>query len=300
MKMLRKRTFRCLFQFALFAAVTASSLAQTAPPVDPGSRGRGNSEMDRALESRARVLDHARSVSIATTGGAAASTGESLSRSNSTGTAAATGGRETAADASVSVMADRSRRTEATFGLDRLNLRSQHSDRSERGMSARNDVRSPGEKGMQEAANHSDRMEGVSTVAEARTGRGRMFARLTSGKSRMSSSESTKNDPVADPKNFAEEKQFRSVYEPDRKRPGADCDLPRRMAQIDRMRDRALESGNTDLLRQADRLEVLARAQYTQRTTGEHSVGIAMKTFNQDQREPVITPEPSPITAPVP
>ncbi len=150
--MLRKRTFRCLFHFAMFTAVTAGSLAQAAPPVDPGSPGRGNSEMDRALESRARVLDHARGTSLATTGGAAASTGESLSRPNSTGTAASTGGRETAADASVSVMADRSRRTEATFGLDRPNLRSQHSERSKRGMSARSDVRSPGENGMQESA----------------------------------------------------------------------------------------------------------------------------------------------------
>ena len=48
------------------------------------------------------------------------------------------------------------------------------------------------------------------------------------------------------------------------------------------MRDEALASGDTEKLRTADRLEVLARSQFTQKTTGVRSVGSAMKEFDRE------------------
>lgn len=64
----------------------------------------------------------------------------------------------------------------------------------------------------------------------------------------------------------------------------ADRLLVHRLAQIDRMRDSAVENGDEALLRQADRLEVLARAQYQQRAEGTATVGAAMRDFNAAQR----------------
>jgi len=65
----------------------------------------------------------------------------------------------------------------------------------------------------------------------------------------------------------------------------ADRLLAHRLAQIERMRDRAVETDDDELLSTADRLEVIARAQYSQRTGGETSVGVAVKTFNESLRD---------------
>ncbi len=51
--------------------------------------------------------------------------------------------------------------------------------------------------------------------------------------------------------------------------PQADRFLARRLADIDHLRDVAVENGNERLLEQADRLEELARQQFENRTTGE-------------------------------
>lgn len=64
----------------------------------------------------------------------------------------------------------------------------------------------------------------------------------------------------------------------------ADKILTRRLAQVDRLRDIALENDNADLLARADELEQAARADFTRRT-GESS-------------EP--TPDPTPDPGPTP
>jgi hypothetical protein len=64
----------------------------------------------------------------------------------------------------------------------------------------------------------------------------------------------------------------------------AERHLAIRLAQIDKMRDRAVETGDEQLLLQADRLEALARAQYSQRVDGETTVGATMRAFNEDVR----------------
>lgn len=51
--------------------------------------------------------------------------------------------------------------------------------------------------------------------------------------------------------------------------PQADRLLAKRLADIDHLRDVAVENGNERLLEQADRLEELARRQFEYRTTGE-------------------------------
>ena len=282
-----KNIFRCLFYFAMFVVTVAGSLTQAAPPSDAGSAGRGNSPMDRALESRARILDRSRGSSMAT----ASATGTSAvgSRDNSSrlrtasDTAVATHGRETAADVSANALTDRPRRTEATFSLDGATHRSPHAERSPNAIYAHGEAGSKGKTGLDRASTHTDREGGIGTRDEPRTGW--RFGWLSSGKPLTTRSGADNADNRTDPSERSANTAVGHGHDGDRKFSQADSFLTRRLAQIDRMRDNALETGDTELLREADRLEVLARAQHTQRTTGEHSVGSAMRTFNRDPRE---------------
>jgi predicted phage-related endonuclease len=59
--------------------------------------------------------------------------------------------------------------------------------------------------------------------------------------------------------------------------------LALRLAQIDHLRDVALQNGNAELMQQADKLEELARAQFDRRR-------------NDDPTEPVSPPSDAPET----
>lgn len=70
--------------------------------------------------------------------------------------------------------------------------------------------------------------------------------------------------------------------------------LNNRMAAIDRMRDRALEVGDLDMLDHADRLELDARAQYDRMMLGAPEPAPGMEHKSPIHTDPVATPiEPS-------
>jgi hypothetical protein len=75
----------------------------------------------------------------------------------------------------------------------------------------------------------------------------------------------------------------------------ADRLLAQRLEQIDRLRDEYLETGDSKLLEQADKLEQLARQQYQFRLDGQEPPSPSPKPL------PLVTlPEPEPMTAPAP
>jgi hypothetical protein len=61
----------------------------------------------------------------------------------------------------------------------------------------------------------------------------------------------------------------------------ADALLTKRMELINRMREDAKETGDSEALREADRLEALARGQYAARTESERSAEAALRILQR-------------------
>lgn len=255
----------------LTVAVTTAALAQ--PPAGAGP-GRGDSRTDRALESRARVLD--RAGDAARPGLSGAASGYSSSGLAGGGAEAELGGRARLGiergGAERGVMG----RTDAGRGSMRQEIGGSGDARTqERGNSGfrfgwlfgggRQDTK------QQNTASEADRPVGGNAMADLRgQARSGNATERPAQEQRLASSERTLGL--------------------------ADTQLARRLAQIDRMRDQALATGNENLLVQADQLEALARAQFTQRTTDERTVGTAMQTFNQQRQSTDVPVEPVPVT----
>jgi len=297
----RKNVARHLHYWLLLLFAASGSIAVAAPPIDAGSAGRNHSRMDRAMESRASLLGSARGSGMSDIGtsaslsgtarNGAASAGGSASLSNSangggtnaggtTGTTASEAGRSTAASAKATnaaatgaptgLMTDRSRRPDASFRLDASTARGLRGDNAAR--------TTPGKPAAESRA-HGQRPDSAKerpslpAVSQAHARRSETQGKAKSDKAERAlmtvarTSDSTRGQSTQ-----------------------AESFLNRRLAQIDRMRDDALASGDTEKLREADRLETLARSQYSQKTTGERTIGSSMKAFNSQPRSTEINP----------
>lgn len=263
----------------LTLAVTTAALAQ--PPAGVGP-GRGDSRTERALESRARVLDRA---------GEATRPGLSGAASGFSSSGAAGGGAEVGLGA------------RARLGIERGGV--------ERGVTARSDagrgsmpqeIGGTGDTRTQERGNSGFRFGWL-------FGGGRQDTpqQAAAGQANRPTAPFEADRPAAGNAMAENRGQARSGNASDRPATSqrltasertlglADTQLARRLAQIDQMRDQALATGNENLLVQADQLETLARAQFTQRTTDERTVGTAMRTFNQQRQSADIPGEPVPV-----
>lgn len=266
-----------------------------------------------------------------TTSTAASSVGVTASSSGSqnaggaTGTIASETGRDTASSSRLNstgapngVMTDRSRRPDASFAFHGATARGLRGDVASRSTSVSPtgaEARVHAKAGLDRAALQTDRASrsaesgttGKARSAAAREAQGqrpdstkmpRSFSLVSraklsrSEKSTIPDSDTTEN---ADRTEAPDRHELRGK-DSHRTNPQADVFLNRRLAQIDRMRDDALASGDTDKLREADRLELLARQQYSARTTGERKVGSAMKDFNRQPRPAKISPDSGVVT----
>ena len=305
----QKKAFRHVRNWMIVAAATTGALTQAAPPTDVGSAGRGISATDRALESRASVLGNVRGRSADVSRSAEASGGRSITPSagqNSASTEVTAGIASEAADGRISATGatnsgvtstgvnDRSRRPEATFTLNGNARRNQLADPATRPNSASIAAGANGRIGLDRAATRTDRVaaseRSTRTAESGQTRPTRSFNLFSSGKSRTARLESSSSASRSDKSTgtTSENTESTAVIATGLRRDGqqraaqADAFLTRRLAQIDRMRGEALANGDTEKLRAADRLEVLARSQYSQKTTGIRSVGSAMKEFDRE------------------
>ncbi|MGC1273788.1 MAG: hypothetical protein WBC44_08785 [Planctomycetaceae bacterium] len=288
---------RCIRPFALLAAAGSAGIAFAAPPVDVGAAARGSTTVDRALESRARVLDRARMSGRAT--GDAAATGTLYDRGgmfvngSANGAAnAAAGGAAGGAAGSATVTTDRGPGAAAALGLDAAATKRNGHVASQLG-SGRLGAELRGGTGVQlgRGSSRNDRRGGTQVETEGRGGLGLGFGWLKRDERRQTADGAGVS---VETNGSADVRIGRGRgHDPARILSQADAHLARRLAQIDRMRDRAVELGDEALLQQADKLEVLARAQHTQRTTGEHTVGSAMRTFNEEGNGDETATEPT-------
>lgn len=273
---------RCIRPMALLAAAGTTGMAIAAPPIDVGAAARGTTNVDRALESRARVLDRARMSGRTMTDAAATAT---TSQRDGALTNGAAGGTAVGVAGSVNVSTDRGPGAAAAFGLETSAAkRNGHAAspldagrlgaelRGSAGMALGRDV--PGQS-----------RDGTRAESQGRGSFGLGLGWLKRDERRSPIAQTPEGASVSvDTIGTADVRIGHGRrHNPERAMSQADAHLARRLAQIDRMRDRAVELGDETLLQQADKLEVLARAQYSQRTTGELSVGSAMRTFNEER-----------------
>jgi hypothetical protein len=256
---------------APLVATSLGALALAAPPADHAAT-RGSSAVDRALESRARVSGRAASALDMAPGATAADR------------AALRGSGHAAAGANTAAAGGPAPGAAASFGIETsLQKRGPASPQSGTGRVGRELRADVTTRGAATTARSLDRPGDVSSRAGLRLGwmkqtKERLEGRPlsdTTGTARVEGTPGRGRDP-----------EFHLSR--------ADRLLAHRLAQIDRMRDAALENDDESLLHQADKLEALARAQYTQRTTGERTVGATMRDFNH----PPETTEPEPGTDP--
>jgi hypothetical protein len=259
------------------------------------------------------------STAASSVGATASSTG-SQNAGGTTGTIASETGRDTATPSSSNttgapngVMTDRSRRPDASFAFHGATARGLRGDAPSRNTSTSPtgaEARVHAKVGPDQAVlqtNRALRRAESGTASKARSAAAheaheqrpnstkapRSFSMVSrahlsrSEKSSIPDSDSTENAVHAE----APESHKSPGRESHRMNSQTDLLLNRRLAQIDRMRDDALASGDTDKLREADRLELLARQQYSGRTTGERKVGSTMKDFNRQPRPAEISPD---------
>lgn len=264
-------------------------MAQSAPPVDLGGSAQGRTAVDRALESRARLSVRAAETRSATASAGAGATLDAVGRAQSGAASHATatpngiglgvggnaGGHASAASSSVGA-------GHAGVGLGSVGV----------GVGGNANGHASPQAG-------TGRLSRDGRGANGRTvGRGRQTATVAVGASGQTATRSglrlgwlkrSERAPVlqvSGETTGSARVDGRVAHDAERPQfdlSRADRLLAHRLAQIERMRDRAVEADDDELLRQADRLEVIARAQYSQRTDGETSVGAAVTSFNASQ-----------------
>ncbi len=304
----QQKVSRHFRHWVMFAIASSGALAQAAPPIDSGSAVRGHSATDRALESRASLLGNARGNAggISSASHASGSSSSTAAQSNASGSASSGDLSSTSVSANSGaavggttpgVMSDHSRRPEASFSLGASADRSTRANLRATANSARDAARENGRKGLERASARTDRASRSSILRVKGQARARVNVDHPSnattpeeqqttqdgtarnaGRSRSGDRPQTTKSETAKQASLTVEHHGKGSQDQLMR---AEAFLSHRLSQIDRMRDAALASGNTEKLRAADRLEVLARSQFSQKTTGEHSVGIAMKNFNQ-------------------
>ena len=260
------------FVRGLAVLAATGSMAFAEPPVDRGALSRGNTAVDRALESRARVTGRA---------GAAASLDVTPAATASERAAAHAHGTAGAGPGAPNGTAGTGPGAAATFGLETsLEKRGSASPQAGTGRGGRELRAAAGPGAARSGA--ADRAFTARAGAETRPGVRHGWSFRTEG--RANNGIETTAGTARLNGNAAAAGQVRGRgRDPEFILSRADRLLAHRLAQIDRMRDQAIENDDEELLRQADKLEILARAQYTQRTTGEQTVGTAMRTFNADR-----------------
>lgn len=272
------RLSRYARRLALAAAAGASLPAFAEPPVDrPTGQGKSASALDRALESRASLTDRARGKSADALGASATPGASAADRAAGRGldTAASSPGTTTG-------FSSPGRESSSAFGLGTAAERRGHaSPQSGTGRIGRElkNGRSIERRDATATERSLDRRSGDQAKSGLRLGW------LRNGKT--SAEGSTAGDgpttPGAAGLPHRPEAPRGRGHDPDRVLSKADRLLAQRLAQIERMRDEAVANDDDELLRQADKLESLARAQHTQRTTGEKTVGTTMRSFEQDR-----------------
>lgn len=287
--------FSCAVRRLVFLAVVGSAgtvFAQT--PVNVGAAARGKTSVDRALESRARVLDRARLTGRAAANAARDHAGDVRGKlPTAAGSAAGTG--------SATISTDRGPGAAASFGLESAaSLRNGHASPQLGNGRFGAELHGGADVRLQHGGSRSDRTARTQAETKGRGGLGLGLGLGWFGRDDRRPQEQQTDGGVhvdAGGDTAAEVRLRGRGHDPDRILNQAETHFARRLAQIDRMRDRAVELGDEALLQQADKLEVLARAQFEQRTTGEHTVGAAMRTFNEQRNRPEADDEPA-ATAP--
>jgi hypothetical protein len=265
---------------ACAAALAACGTATSAPPTAHPAAAQGHSAVDRALESRARLADRAADAArhATTNAGAGAGAADAIGRAqNDAANRAGTnlngvglgiggnaGGHASAASNGVGLGIGGTAKGHASpqAGTGRLSrdLRAISGQANDRNRMA------PHAAGTSGAGATSSGLS-LGWLKRNEHASVRQVSGETAGSARVGGAD----------RSDAEHRGFDLTR--------ADRLLAHRLAQIERMRDRAVDTKDDGLLRQADRLEVIARAQYSQRTDGETSVGEPVRTFNASQRD---------------
>lgn len=272
------RLSRYARRLALAAAASTALPALAEPPVDrPTGQGKSASALDRALESRASLADRARGRSADALGASATPGASAADRAGGRGLDTAASGP----GATNGVTAP-GRESSSAFGLGTAAERRGHaSPQSGTGRIGR-ELTAGRSSGRRDAA-AAERSLGRRPADGAKSGI--RLGWLRNGKS--SADGATAGDGATTPGAAGlahrPEAPRRRGHDPGRILSKADRLLAQRLAQIERMRDEAVANDDDELLRQADKLQALARAQYTQRTTGEKTVGTTMRSFERDR-----------------